>query len=824
MTFHDEMPTFDALRRLHRVPADDLLAVDRRRFLQLVGMGLGAGLVSGPGTSLLDEALLGHDPAAWALGPVGATEGILVVIGLYGGNDGLNTVVPINDGYYYDQHGALAVDAATTLPLNDSTGLHPALSEFKRFWDTGQLAIVEGVGHRQDDFSHFTSMARWMAGRPGALSPSGWLGRWLDGHLAGRSDLFAAAEIGNSLPLHLVGDRSLGTTVSPYPSEFGLPRAARVAADQSLFSTVRSMAGANDPLSWEGRIGQAQIDQLDVATRLGPVIPGYGVLSGVEIAAKLEVAARVINANLGFRILTAGYGDFDSHADQPDQHPVRMAELNEGVQRFFATLDPAWAGRVTVMTFSEFGRTSHANDGEGTDHGSSAPQFVFGAGVKGGFYGERPSLAGLQQWDRLATPVDMRDYYGSIIDGWLGGGGADVVPGFANDLRLFARGPNTTPSFPGVVLGEFVAMAPERIYDSRDGTGGRSTRIGPGETVQVKIAGAGSIASSDVRAVAVNITSIRPSAVTWLAAYPSGGTLPDSSTLNPRAGAVVANMSVVGVGGDGMISLYNDSSDVHVTVDAMGYFRSTPAARLVALSPRRILDTREGVGAPQARVQGGSPVVLQVVGVGGVPASGVDAVIVNVAAIRPTTEGWVTAWPTGSGTQPTVASLSFRAGQVTASMVVCKVGDGGTITLAASSGDLELIGDVVGYFSSATDGSRLAPIRPSRLLDTRTGNGAPQARVGPGSEVVLQVTGRSGVPAGVTAVTLNITAVRPTQQTFVTVYPDGEERPIASSLNPDPDAVSANLVMAKLGAGGRVRLYNDVGDVDLLADVTAYVR
>jgi hypothetical protein len=269
--------------------------------------------------------------------------------------------------------------------------------------------------------------------------------------------------------------------------------------------------------------------------------------------------------------------------------------------------------------------------------------------------------------------------------------------------------------------------------------------------------------------------------------------------------------------------VYNDASDVHITVDAMGYFRSAPSARLTALSPSRILDTRVGVGAPVGRLRGGATLALQVVGVGGVPSSGVDAVIVNVAAVRPTTDGWLTAWPTGGGSQPTVANLSFRARQLTANMVVCKVGDGGAINLSVSSGDIELVGDVVGYFSSTSAESKLAPIKPSRLLDTRSGNGAPQGRVGPGAEVILQVTGRSGVPAGVTAVTLNVTAVRPTQQTFVTVYPDGEDRPTASSLNPDPGAVSANLVMAKLGAGGRVRLYNDVGDVDLLADVTAYV-
>ena len=114
-----DISTTDAVRHLSRAVAnDDPFSIDRRRFLQAVGMGLGAGLVAGPGTSLLDAALPGHDPSAWALGPIGPTDGVLVVIGMYGGNDGLNTVVPINDGRYYDQHGSLAIPAGQTLPLD----------------------------------------------------------------------------------------------------------------------------------------------------------------------------------------------------------------------------------------------------------------------------------------------------------------------------------------------------------------------------------------------------------------------------------------------------------------------------------------------------------------------------------------------------------------------------------------------------------------------------------------------------------------------------------------------------------------------------------
>ncbi|MFT6291825.1 MAG: hypothetical protein ACJAR2_002432 [Ilumatobacter sp.] len=833
-----DISTADAMRHLHR-PVD-ASSLDRRRFLQLVGMGMGAGALAGPGSSVLDALVPGHDPSAWAAGPIGAEDGVVVVIGMYGGNDGLNTVVPIDDGLYYDQHGALAIDPGDTLPLDSNTGLNPALTEFKRFWDAGQLAIVEGVGHAQDEFSHFSSMAKWMAGQTTGLPTSGWIGRWLDDYLGGEKDLYAAAEIGHSLPLHLIGNRSAATTVPVGQPRFGVPRDWRSEQDRAMFASIRDAAapgGSPDMSTWLGRVGAAQIDQLDVAATLSPIIPESEQLPADQIVAKLEIAARLINANLGFRVLSAGFGDFDSHAGQPAQHPVRMRELNSAIQRFFSTLNAQWAGRVTVMTFSEFGRTPFANDGAGTDHGSSAPHFVLGAGVKGGFYGERPSLAGLQRWERMPTHVDLRDYYGSVLDGWLGGGAGDVMPGARTDLNLFANGPsaelNALPpvspqsDFPSPGgRAEFVAMSPQRIYDSRNGIGGPAAAIGAGQTVKIQIAGEGGIPASGITAVAVNLTSIRPGANTFMTAYPTGQVRPESSTLNPRAGSVVPNMTIVGVGADGSISMFNNRSYVDLTVDVLGYFQLgnsdnsfSSLGRMLPLSPSRILDTRSGVGAPRARVHGGRRLSLQVLGRGGVPVSGVQAVVLNLLSVKPTGNGFVTAWP--SGTQkPGTANLSFREGRNIPNLTMCKVGSDGRIHLESNAGQVDLVADVVGCFTNA--GQQLSPVAPARLLDTRNGTGAPQQRVGAGQEVTLKVTGLAGVPAGARAVALNVSAVQPTHQTFLTVYPSGENRPEASSLNPDAGAVSANLVIAKVGGDGSVTIFNNRGDVDLLADVTAY--
>lgn len=833
-----DISTVDALRHLHVADVDPH-ALDRRRFLQLVGLGVGAGALAGPVSSLLELSLPGLDPSVWAAGPAGPNDGVLIVIGMFGGNDGLNTVVPINDQQYYGQHRSLAIQPGTTLPIDAATGLHPELTTFKQFWDAGQLAIVEGVGYPDPDLSHFNSMAKWMAGSPTGIATSGWLGRWLDGYLGGAKNLYAAAEIGQSVPLHLVGRVQRGTAVAAGRPAFG---ASSNAGDQKIYAALRRM-GAGDPATWRGRVGGAQIDQLDLATTLAPLIPPDNQLSDMPLVAELEVMARLVNANLGLRVLSAGWGDFDSHAGQPSQHGTRMRELNAAVARFYQVLSPAWSSRVTIMTFSEFGRTSWSNDGAGTDHGTSAPHFVLGANVRGGRYGQRPSLARLGRWDRMPFHVDFRDYYGSLLDGWLGGGASEILGGRpVQDLGLFARSPGVVPTLPpsrtpsgspggstvpapptlaSLVAGRFVALAPQRVCDTRRGLGGHSGPIGPGETMAVQIAGLAGVPASGVLGVAVNVTSVNPSEPGFFSVFPSNVTATGSSSLNTVPGRAVPNMAIVGVGPDGKIGVFNAVGTADCIVDVMGYVSAGPGSGLLPLVPTRLLDTRTGVGIPLARLRGGQRVDLTVAGVGGVPASGVDAVVLNVAALRPTVTGFLSVCPSGMAV-PEISNLNYDPGRNVPNLVVCKLGPDGAVSLVANAGELDVIADVVGCFTS--DGVSQVSIPPSRVLDTRHGIGGPAGLVGPESEIDVSVVGVSGVDPAATAVILNVTATGTTQETFVTVYPDGVARPDASSLNVAQGATIANLVIAKVGSNGRVRLYNQAGNLHLIADVTGYFR
>lgn len=818
-----DISTADALAHLHRHETDPF-AIDRRRFLQLVGMGVGAGVVASNATSLLDLSLPGLDPSVWAAGPSGPNDGVLVVLGMFGGNDGLNMVVPFNDANYRQQHGSLALSGSTTLPIDANTGLHPALTELKRFWDADQLAIVEGVGYPNPDLSHFSSMATWMSGRTAGIPSSGWLGRWLDGHLGGAKDLFAAAEIGQSVPLHLIGQQQQGTAVPAGRPGFGAGTDDR---EVKVYDTIRRL-GVGDRATWRGRIGAAMVDQLDMARTLAPIVPDQNLLSSTEIVASMEVMARLINANLGFRVLSAGWGDFDSHAGQASQHGSRMQELNAAVARFFQVLSPAWATRVTVMTFSEFGRTSWS-DGSGTDHGTASPHLVFGANVRGGFRGQRPSLAGLRRWDRMPFHVDFRDYYGSLIDGWLGGGASDVLGRPVADLALFARSPGVGPAVPpgGPIVvvppttsgvGQFVAVSPARVSDTRNGVDGRRHPIAPGETMRVQIAGRGGVPEAGALAVAVNVTAVNATAPTFFTVFPGGTGVPGSSTLNPFPGRATPNLAIVGVGGDGSIAVRNESGTADCIVDVMGYFRAEPASRLFPLVPGRLLDTRSAIGAPPGRLRGGSAIDLQITGRGGVPATA-TAVVLNVGAVTPSDAGYVTVWPSGE-VRPNVSNLNYERGRTVPNLVVCKLGAGGRVSVFASDGELDVIADVVGCF--VPDGSGHSAITPTRVLDTRHGLGARRGPVAGGTEIDVAIAGVGGVPAGAQAAIVNVTATGATLDTYVTTYPDGVARPDASSLNVMAGDTIANLVVAKLASNGRIRLFNSSGAVDLIADVTGF--
>ena len=251
-----------------------------------------------------------------------------------------------------------------------------------------------------------------------------------------------------------------------------------------------------------------------------------------------------------------------------------------------------------------------------------------------------------------------------------------------------------------------------------------------------------------------------------------------------------------------------------------------PPGTYVSVAPVRLLDTRTGNGAPAAKVAAQGTVTVKVTGRGGVPASGVSAVVLNVTAVEPTKGGFVTVY--GPGGRPTVSNLNFVAGQTVPNLVIVPVSATGTVKLFnGSAGTTHLLADVAGYYRSGapTTSGAFGSVAPVRLLDTRTGNGAPAAKVAAQGTVTVKVTGRGGVPAsGVSAVVLNVTAVAPTKGGFVTVYGPGG-RPTVSNLNFVAGQTVPNLVIVPVSATGTVKLFNgSAGTTHLLADVAGYYR
>jgi hypothetical protein len=238
------------------------------------------------------------------------------------------------------------------------------------------------------------------------------------------------------------------------------------------------------------------------------------------------------------------------------------------------------------------------------------------------------------------------------------------------------------------------------------------------------------------------------------------------------------------------------------------------------MNPTRFLDTRtsaDPVGAGQA-------LELQVAGRSGVP-SNATAVVLNVTAVQPTSNGYVTVYPSGT-TRPTASNLNFTPGLVVPNLVIVKVGSNGSVKLFNSSGSTHLVVDAVAYFEPVTEllgGGEFSALLPARILDTRSGLGAPAAKVGPGQAISLQATGSGGVAdLGVDSVLLNVTVTQPTSTGYITVYPSGTTRPTASNLNFTAGRTVPNLVVAKVGADGKVMIFNSAGTTHIVADVVGW--
>jgi hypothetical protein len=369
-----------------------------------------------------------------------------------------------------------------------------------------------------------------------------------------------------------------------------------------------------------------------------------------------------------------------------------------------------------------------------------------------------------------------------------------------------------------------------RVLDTRDGTGGRLGRLAPGEVLDVQLAGANGVEAGAVAAV-LNVTVTNASAPSYLTLYPSGQAQPNASNLNFGPNQQVANLVQVATGAGGRVTLYNNQGYADVIIDLNGFYTPTaspgsPGLFFPLASPNRVLDTRTGLGGHPGRLGPWSTLDLRIAGTPGVPGSGLGGVVLNLTATGGSAGSFLAAFPTGATNRS--SNLNFPPGRDLANRAIVKVGPGGWITILNSEGWVDVVVDVAGYFGDgsgpSTGGVAFHATPPLRLIDTRPGFqvGPFNQPIGPDGVLTATAAGQGLVPPGAVAVSANFTVTNTPCGTFLTVYPAGAPRPLASDLNLVANETRPNLVIARLGSGGAVSAYNALCTIDLLIDVAGW--
>lgn len=387
----------------------------------------------------------------------------------------------------------------------------------------------------------------------------------------------------------------------------------------------------------------------------------------------------------------------------------------------------------------------------------------------------------------------------------------------------------------------YFPLTPSRILDTRDGTGAPVGPLGPGATLDLTVVDVAGVPATGVTAVVLNLIAADATADdSYLTVYPAGTNRPIASNLNFMAGFTSTNLVTVAVpaSGDkaGKVTIYNNLGSVSVVADISGWYSAdggAVGATYNPLPPARVLDTRDGTGGVEGPVVAGQTIDVAVTGVGAVPATGVSAVVLNVTAVFETfdpsaPESFLTVYPSGTD-RPLASNLNYMAWlPALPNLVIARIGTNGKVSMYNNLGNVDIVADVQGWYTSTgtTTGATYFPLSPARDLDTRNGVGTGGAigRMGTGQSIDLTVAGVNGVPTtGVAAVVLNVTAVDHLgAPSFMTVHPAGGQRPLASNLNFIDGETIPNLVMAGVGADGKVSIYNDKGSVDVVADVQGW--
>lgn len=378
-------------------------------------LGRTARVLAGPGSTL---------------GKRSTSERILVVVQLAGGNDGLNTIVPYETDPYYKLRPQLAIKKTDVLKLEKGVGLPSYATALKELYDTGHMAVVQGVGYPNPNRSHFTSMDIWQTADPNARTHSGWLGRYFDSCCKGEDpapEPIRGVALMKESPLALAGERFACLSFED-PQSLSWQGDKGDSLAQETFRKLNNSDGdfprsGGELAQWLQRasldalVGAEDIRGAGTRRARGGARRRRG--GGGELSQSLDFVARMIVADMPTRVYYVSMGGFDTHSAQTGRHRTLITQFGEAIQDFVETLkEQGLLDRVLILSFSEFGRRVQENASGGTDHGEAAPLFLFGSKVRAGIHQDHPSLVKLNRGD-LQFGCDFRRVYATILQDWL---------------------------------------------------------------------------------------------------------------------------------------------------------------------------------------------------------------------------------------------------------------------------------------------------------------------------------------------------------------------------------------------------------------------
>lgn len=357
---------------------------------------------------------------------------VVVVLQLSGGNDGLNTVIPVRNDIYYKERPGLGIQKSKAVALTDEVGLHPALTAFKDLYDDGSLSIINNVGYPNPDRSHFRSMDIWhTASKSSEYLSSGWVGRYLDAQCIGCDKPTQAIELDDVLSLAMKGETLNGIAVKDPKRLYGT-------ANESFFRDVLKNHGeahGEQPVDYLYKTMAQTLSSADYIFKQSRLHPTAADYPKTELGSNLKTIASLIFSDINTKVYYVSLGSFDTHVNQQAQQQRLFTEMNDAIKAFTADLKQNHRFEdVLLFTFSEFGRRVSQNASGGTDHGTANNMFLVSGGLqKKGVINALPDLSDLNEGD-LKHTVDFKNVYATVLNKWLKADDQKILNGKFNYL------------------------------------------------------------------------------------------------------------------------------------------------------------------------------------------------------------------------------------------------------------------------------------------------------------------------------------------------------------------------------------------------------